>query len=119
MKTLRKVLLDLVEICEKLELRYAVMGGIAVRIHGIPRPTYDVDVTIAARGPELQALMDELEAREYTIPDSYRTGWMDRVADMPIVKARCYLEEGIRIDVDLFVMETEFQRCLSRTTETL
>lgn len=116
MKTLEEVLFDMVDLCTADRLDYAVMGGIAVRIHGIPRPTYDVDVTIAASSAELNALFEGLEARGYTVPQVYRAGWQDRVADMPIVKVRCFLEEGFGIDVDLFLAETEFQKALLQRT---
>jgi hypothetical protein len=40
---------DLSGIMERLGLTYAVIGGIAVRAYGIPRPTYDVDFMLAIR----------------------------------------------------------------------
>jgi len=42
-KTVENVLFEMVGICESLDLSYAILGGLAVRVHGIPRPTYDVD----------------------------------------------------------------------------
>ena len=47
MTDLTTVIHDLVRIFDSLGLQYAIMGGIAVRAHGIPRPTYDVDFTLA------------------------------------------------------------------------
>ena len=47
MKELSKALDDFSRIFERLNVEYAVMGGIAVRAHGIPRPTQDVDFTVA------------------------------------------------------------------------
>jgi hypothetical protein len=115
MKSLSDVLRDIVEVCQQHQLDYAVMGGLAVRVHGIPRPTYDVDITVAATGPELNLLLNGLESRGYTVPEPYRQGWVDRVAEMPVVKVRCQLESGFGIDVDLFLAESEFQqRLLSR-----
>ena len=46
---------------EDLEIPYAIMGGWAVRVYALPRPTYDVDFTITidrARLPELYAAAD-------------------------------------------------------------
>jgi len=37
---------------------------------------------------------------------------MDRVAEMPIVKLRTWLQDGKGIDVDLFVCESVFQNSL-------
>lgn len=54
------VIHDLVEIFDQLRLPYAIMGGIAGRAHGIPRPTYDLDFTLG-----VEARLDEvLAARE-------------------------------------------------------
>ena len=49
MTDLTAVIYDLIDVFEELRLPYAIMGGIAVRAHGIPRPTYDVDFTLASR----------------------------------------------------------------------
>lgn len=46
MKDVYDTLLDFVDVLNKLGLRYAVMGGLAVRAFSIPRPTWDVDLTI-------------------------------------------------------------------------
>lgn len=43
MKGVEDVLMDVVDLCEELQFEYVILGGIAVRVHGIPRPTYDVD----------------------------------------------------------------------------
>ena len=32
---------------DRLRVPYAIMGGWAVRMYGLPRPTYDVDFTVA------------------------------------------------------------------------
>ena len=47
MKGLAETLRDFVSLFDRLGLPYAVMGGLAVRVYGIPRPTYDVDFTVA------------------------------------------------------------------------
>ena len=47
MKDIASSLHDLVGLFERLGIPYAVMGGLAVRIYGIPRPTFDVDFTVA------------------------------------------------------------------------
>jgi hypothetical protein len=37
---------------------------------------------------------------------------------MPVVKARCQLEQGFGIDVDLFLAETDFQQSLLSRAQT-
>jgi hypothetical protein len=55
MKDLTSALKEIAHVFELLSAKYVVMGGMAVRIHGIPRPTYDVDFTkrICDIGPPL------------------------------------------------------------------
>jgi predicted nucleotidyltransferase len=97
-----------VRLLESLGLRYAVMGGIAVRAHGIPRPTQDVDFTVAIERRRLPELYDAARRLGYDVPEAYQAGWVDQVAGMPLVRVGRYIE-GNRIDVDLFLAESRFQ----------
>jgi hypothetical protein len=120
MKKIEQALLDFIDVFNELELSYAIMGGMAVRAHSIPRPTWDVDLLIAVERESLAKVFTAVEERGYTVPDAYRGGWVDRVADMPLVKFRVYLEGG-GVDVDVFLAEDEYQQELllrSRPTET-
>jgi hypothetical protein len=47
MTDVTQAIADLTSLFEQLGLCYVIMGGIAVRTFGIPRPTYDVDFTVA------------------------------------------------------------------------
>ena len=58
MTDLTAVIHDLVRIFDRLGMPYAIMGGIAVRAHGIPRPTYDVDFTLAVPRDRLGELFE-------------------------------------------------------------
>ncbi len=51
---------------------------------------------------------DAVEDLGYTVPESYRTGWVDRVAGMPLVKSRRYLRDQ-SLDVDVFMTDSLFQ----------
>lgn len=108
MTDLTTVIHDLVGIFDRLGLDYAIMGGIAVRAHGIPRPTYDVDFTLAAPRERLGELFAAIGERGYTIPDHYAGGWVDTFGGMPLVKVRLYLD-GRGVDADIFLVETSFQ----------
>lgn len=108
MTDLTAVIYDLVRVFESLRLPYAIMGGIAVRAHGIPRPTYDVDFTLAVPRDRLGALFQAIADRGYTVPDQYSNGWVDTVGGMPLVKVKLYID-GRAIDADIFIAETPFQ----------
>lgn len=111
MKDVEDALLDFADIFDELAIPYAIMGGLAVRAYGVPRPTYDVDVTIAISDDKLPELYRHIEERGYTVPDSYRSGWVDRIAGMPLVKFRIYRPDK-SVDVDVFIVETAFQRAV-------
>ena len=46
MKGLDNVTRELIGLFDAEGVPYVVMGGLAMRIHAVPRPTYDVDFTV-------------------------------------------------------------------------
>ena len=100
---------DFVGIFDRLALPYAVMGGLAVRVYGIPRPTQDVDFTVAVARERLGEVYQAAMSLGYTVAEPYLAGWVDRVAGMPVVKLRRYIGER-GVDVDLFLAECRFQQ---------
>ena len=109
MTDLTAVIHDLVDLFDRLQLPYAIMGGIAVRAHGLPRPTFDVDFVLAVPLERREGLFAAIEEAGYTVPDHYRGGWVDSVGGMPLFKVRLFIE-GRGIDADIFLMENDFQR---------
>ena len=109
MKDLTDVIHELVALFDRMSLPYAIMGGIAVRAYGLPRPTYDVDFTLAVPRERLRGLFASVEELGYSIPTAYDGGWVDQVGGMPLVKIRLSLE-GKGIDADVFLAETAFQQ---------
>jgi hypothetical protein len=109
MKDLADALRNLVGLFDRLGAPYLVMGGMAVRIYGIPRPTQDLDFTLAIEADRLVELFAALGDLGYAVPEPYWTGWVDRVAGMPVVKARLDLK-GRGIDIDIFLVESRFQQ---------
>jgi len=57
MTDLTAVIHDLVARFDRLRLPNAIMGGIAVRAHGLPRPTFDVDFVLAVPGQPVETSM--------------------------------------------------------------
>jgi predicted nucleotidyltransferase len=108
MKDLAQALQELTGLIESRALRYVVMGGLAVRVHGIPRPTYDIDFTVAIKRSDLPGLFSAVEALGYTVADAYKSGWVDEVSGLPLVKFGLYFEDGA-IDIDVFLAESPFQ----------
>jgi len=75
---LEQTLFAIAALLDRRGVEYAVMGGLAVRMHSIPRPTYDVDLTIAIDREDLSSLFDSLEELGLTVPESYHHGWSSR-----------------------------------------
>jgi hypothetical protein len=102
---------DFVGAFERLNIPYALIGGLAVGVHGIPRPTHDLDFTIAVDRARLPEFLQAVIELGYDVPQEFTTGWVDQVAGMPLVKARLWVE-GKAIDVDVFLAESRFQKSL-------
>ncbi len=111
MKDLSDALREIAGIFESMQVRYVVMGGLAVRVYGIPRPTHDVDFTVALGRHNLQRFFDRAANAGYMIPEPYLQGWVDQVAGMPLVKVRSNLGAH-SIDIDIFLAESTFQDSL-------
>ena len=47
---------------QRHDVRYLVIGGIAVAIHGVPRATFDLDILIEATSDNATRLLDALVA---------------------------------------------------------
>ncbi|MBN2491487.1 MAG: nucleotidyl transferase AbiEii/AbiGii toxin family protein [Planctomycetes bacterium] len=99
---LQRLLLQVIEALDRLAIPYAIMGGFAVRTWGIPRPTYDADLAVAAGGTGLQRLLAALEGVGFTVPDEYRGGFLDSVGGMDKLKVTRFEEDTVW-DVDLFL----------------
>ncbi|MCO6456414.1 MAG: nucleotidyl transferase AbiEii/AbiGii toxin family protein [Pirellulaceae bacterium] len=111
MNELNDALRSVAELFHLMEIPYVLMGGIAVRAYGIPRPTYDVDFTAAVSRDRLPELFRRVEERGFAVPEAYQSGWVDRVASFPLVKFRKYLGEN-SLDIDVFLAESAFQHCV-------
>lgn len=100
---------EFIDLFERLGVPYAVMGGLAVRLHALPRPTFDVDFMAAIPRDGLLALFDSAEGLGFAVPEAQRSGWVDDVHGLPVVKFQWLLEDRT-IDVDVFIAECDFQR---------
>lgn len=109
MKGLEDVTREIVDLFDQLSIPYAIMGGVAVRMHALPRPTFDVDFTVAISRDLLPGLYKAAEQLGYAIPTAYASGWVDAVKGLPVIKLQ-HLIGDRSIDVDIFLAETDFQR---------
>lgn len=106
-----RVAKDFIELFERLNIPYVVIGGFAVRVYALPRPTFDVDFTALISDEQLSDVLFEADRLGYAYPDSVTTGWRDRVRGMPVLKFH-YFVGGKTIDADVFLAESSFQHSL-------
>jgi hypothetical protein len=52
---------DLIAALERARIRYCLVGGVAVNLHGVPRLTYDVDLVVAVDPESLRSVRRTLE----------------------------------------------------------
>jgi hypothetical protein len=108
---LPSLLKRLTDLLETEGVDHAILGGYAVRSYGIPRPTYDLDVVVGTDHHGVGELLNRLDVAGFSIPESYRGGWVDSVAGMPLVRVEWIDDQGT-FEVDLFLAETVFLRQL-------
>ena len=109
MTPLHEALEDLARAFDGLHVDYMVMGGIAVRFWGVPRPTFDLDFTLALSQDRVAAMLRGLEARGYTVPEYHESGFLDRLAGMQKCSVTRYAG-GRELKVDLFLVTTAYQK---------
>ena len=108
MNHLTQALRSFVDLFERRNVPYAVMGGLAVRVYGIPRATYDIDFTITLAREELPEVLRAAEGLGVSVPAPYFSGWLDNVAGMSLIKLHLFVE-GRGVDIDIFLAENDFQ----------
>ena len=106
---LQPLLERLIEFFEKHRIDYMVMGGVAVRFWGIPRPTYDLDFTLAAQEDAIPQLCHQLSEEGFSVLTAHEKGFVDQLEGMRKFGVMHYAE-GREVAVDLFLVTTEYQR---------
>jgi hypothetical protein len=106
-KGIERVAREIVDFLNLLKIDYAIVGGFAVRVHALPRPTWDLDVVVNLTPERLNALIQKADDEGYDIDDAVKTGWRDSVRGMPTIKFRMFEPEG-KVDVDIFLAETSY-----------
>lgn len=106
---IQAILIRVLSLIDTAGIPYMIMGGFAVRAIGVPRPTYDADLTIDASDPALTRLFDALVREGFIVPEEFSKGFRDSVLGMRKVKVQKFEELHVW-DVDLFLVTTPYQR---------
>lgn len=67
MRTFKEMVLDLVSVLEKMNMDYAIIGGVAVSVWGNPRTTRDLDVIMVLKSEQLSMFLKELQEKGFSI----------------------------------------------------
>jgi hypothetical protein len=100
---------ELIDLFEQREIPYFIMGGFAVRLWGLPRPTFDLDFTVDMPREKVPTLARELEEAGFIVPGELRHGWLDAMEGMTQFHLKRY-GEGQEWDIDVFLVANDFQR---------
>jgi hypothetical protein len=104
---IQRVLLDGIAEIERLGVTYAVMGGFAARAWGLPRPTFDADIAIAADSDSLPRLYTALESAGFDVPPEHKTGFLDTIGGFQKARVNRFVD-GHVWSTDLFVARGAF-----------
>ena len=108
MKDLVQTLDGLVALLNRLSVDYVIMGGLVVRAYSIPRATEDIDLTLSLPQQRFGEFYEALDQHGYEVPEPYKSGWLDELKGMHLVKIKRYIANHA-IDIDLFFVESRFQ----------
>lgn len=106
---LQPMLEELVLFFEKHGILYLVMGGVAVRFWGIPRPTYDLDFTLKVEPENIPRLCEGLRNEGFSVLEGHEKDFTDHLAGMKNFGVVRYIE-GKEIRVDMFLVTTSYQK---------
>jgi hypothetical protein len=89
--------LDLFKALEKHKVRYLLVGGLAMNLHGVPRMTMDVDLVLALDPANLKAFLGTVETlRLRPVAPVNTNGLLDPVQRQKWVKEKNMLAFALR-----------------------
>ncbi len=88
-----RALLDGIAALDALNVRYALVGGLAVSVWGMPRATRDVDLYADLEGAQKQQIQTELEAHGFEVP-----AMTEELRQYGVFRSRSR-EDGIFLDI--------------------
>jgi len=105
----RRVLLELVDLLEDGGVPYLIMGGVAVPIWGVPRATYDIDLTLSVDDEGLLDFFRRARSAGFEVDPPFEEGFRDRLRGMEKVQLAWWGDAARRVEVDVFLVTTSYQ----------
>jgi hypothetical protein len=107
---LRSTLIRLVDLLESQGIPYALMGGIVVSIWGVPRATYDLDLTLEVDSALFERFLQSAKHAGFSVEEPFERGFRDVLAGMQKIRIEWWTKESRRIEVDVFLVTTPYQK---------
>jgi predicted nucleotidyltransferase len=98
---------DVFKSFQQHEVRYVVIGGIAVVLYGVPRATFDLDILIEATLENAQRLLDAL------IDAGMGTATLTNVDEI-LANEITIFQDRVRIDVQITTPGIQFETAWER-----
>lgn len=105
----RGVALILVDLLERNAVPYALMGGMAVPVWGIPRATYDIDVVLSVDEEGLRRFITLAVSEGFRVDPPHDSGFRDVLDGMEKIRIEWWTQESRRVEVDVFLVTTAYQ----------
>jgi hypothetical protein len=95
---------------EEKGIRYVLVGGMALNLHGIPRPTYDIDLSLALDPENLSRFWDHAQAcgfkprlpisKDQLLDPKTREAW---IKDKNLAAVSFLVEKPYRAELDVLI----------------
>ncbi|MCI0651532.1 MAG: hypothetical protein L0Z55_06590 [Planctomycetes bacterium] len=108
-RRIQEVLLRLIDLLEGSSTPYALMGGLAVPVWGIPRATYDIDIMLAVENHALDRVLAAAKESGFEVDQAFAAGFRDVLQGMRKIQLEWWTEESRRIEVVVFLVTTAYQ----------
>jgi len=106
----RGVALRLIDLLEQEGMEYALMGGLAVPVWGIPRATYDIDIVLSMDENGLRGFIDLVKSAGFRLDPAHEAGFRDALQGMEKILLEWWTPESRRVEVDVFLVTTPYQK---------
>ena len=100
---------ELVRLFDELEIPNALMGGMAVAIHGIPRITRELNFVISLSSDRQHDFLTSFRKLGYKWPESTHAGLVDQYSAVAFSR-----DDGLVVVVDMLMAEPEYRQLLLR-----
>ncbi len=100
---------DLLALLRQAQIECMLLGGLAIRVLALPRPTYDIDLMVGLRTAEVARLTSAALAGGFEVPEPHARGFVDNLRGLS--KLSLGVPSGGRIvAADVFFAESDFDR---------